>query len=68
MEGVGEVVEVMAAEQGSGGGGPWIGVGARLGGREEAQTSPGSPRRRRCTWSSLAPSESSSSLELYSAI
>ena len=46
MEGVGEVVEVMAAEQGSGGGGPLIGVGARLGGREEAQTSPGSPRRR----------------------
>ena len=32
MEGVGEVVEVMAAEQGSGGGGPWIGWGVRLGG------------------------------------
>ena len=34
MEGVGEVVEVMAAEElGSGGGGPLSGLGARLGGR-----------------------------------
>ena len=32
MEGVGEVVEVMAAEQGSGGG-PLNGWGVRLGGR-----------------------------------
>ena len=33
MEGVGEVVEVMAAEQGSGGGPVVGGGGARLGGR-----------------------------------